>query len=279
MTGDDAEALLRRAGQAEDAAIDLAPTALAFAALARPEARDARYRQHLDQLAADVADAVAPTDSLPARLDALRSVMIGKHGYRGDRDTYDDLRNADLAHVIDRRQGLPVALSILWLHAGRAQGWTMAGLNFPAHFLLRIDSGAPGPAGRAIIDPFNDGRSLNAEELRALLKRLAGGTAELAPEYQQAVSNRAILLRLQNNIKIRLLQQQAPAEALAVLERMLMIAPKDAGLWHETGTLQASLENLGAALASLRTAANLAENVRTRQRIAAEIAALRGKLH
>ena len=173
-----------------------------------------------------------------------------------------------------------MALSILWLHAGRAQGWTMAGLVLSAHFLLRIDTGAPGPASRAIIDPFNDGRSLNAEELRALLKRLAGGTAELAPEYQQAVSNRAILLRLQNNIKIRLLQQQAPVEALAVIERMLMVAPKDGGgLWHEAGGLQASLENLGAALTSLRNAANLAENARTRQRIAAEIATLRVKLH
>jgi regulator of sirC expression with transglutaminase-like and TPR domain len=205
----------------------------------------------------------------------LRSVLIGKHGYRGDQENYDDLRNADLAHVIERRRGLPVALSILWLHAGRAQGWTMAGLNFPAHFLLRIE----GVHERAIIDPFNDGRTLNAAELRGLLKRLAGTSAELEAEHQLPVSNRAILLRLQNNIKIRLLQQQAPAEALTVLERMLLIAPKDAGLWHEAGTLQATLENLGAALASLRTAASLAENVRTRQRIAAEIAALRGKLH
>jgi regulator of sirC expression with transglutaminase-like and TPR domain len=279
LTASEAETLLRNAGQADDAAIDLAPMALAFATLARPEAGDARYREHLNILAADVGAIALRDKSLSARVEALRSVMIDKHGYRGDQESYDDLRNADLAHVIDRRRGLPVALSILWLHAGRAQGWAMAGLNFPAHFLLRIDSGAPGATERAIIDPFNGGRTLNAAELRALLKNLAGTAAELAPEHQQPVSNRAILLRLQNNIKIRLLQQQAPSEALAVLERMLMIAPKDAGLWHEAASVQATLENLGAALASLRNAANLAENVRTRQRIAAEIAALRGKLH
>jgi regulator of sirC expression with transglutaminase-like and TPR domain len=279
LTASEAEALLRAAGQADDAAIDLAPTALAFAVLARPEAGDDRYREHLNALAADVAATAPQGGSLPARIDALRTVLIGKHGYQGDRESYDDLRNADLAHVIDRRRGLPVALSILWLHAGRAQGWTMAGLNFPAHFLLRIDSGMHGAADRAIVDPFNDGRTLNAAQLRALLKRLAGTEAELAPEHQAAISNRAILLRLQNNIKIRLLQQQEPAQALAVLERMLLIAPKDVDLWHEAGTLQATLENLGAALASLRTAASLAENTRTRQRISAEIAALRGKLH
>jgi regulator of sirC expression with transglutaminase-like and TPR domain len=279
LTVSEAEALLRAAGQAEDAAIDLAPTALAFATLARPEAGDDRYREHLKVLAADVAAAAPPGGELSARIDALRAVLIGKHGYQGDRESYDDLRNADLAHVIDRRRGLPVALSILWLHAGRAQGWTMSGLNFPAHFLLRINSDTPGGLDRAIIDPFNEGRALNAAELRALLKNLAGTAAELAPEHQMPVSNRAILLRLQNNIKIRLLQQQAPSEALAVLERMLLIAPKDAGLWHEAGALQATLENLGAALASLRTAANLAADARTRQRIAAEIAALRGKLH
>jgi len=280
VTVSEAEKLLRRAGEADDSQIDLGPTALAFAAMARKEAGDRRYREHLDMLAADVA-AAAPRrgDALHARIDALRAVLIGKHGYRGDRDTYDDLRNADIAHVIDRRCGLPVALAILWLHAGRAQGWTMSGLNFPAHFLLRIDSGAPGAAGRAIIDPFNDGRTLDGEELRALLKTVAGKTAELAPEHQIPVSNRTILLRLQNNIKIRLLNQRAPSDALRVVERMLLIAPRDAALWHEAGLIHASVENLRAALASLERAASLAESDATRQRIGSEIAALRGKLN
>src|SRR6185369_5778490 len=98
LIASEAEALLRAVGQADDAAIELAPAALAFATLARPEAGNEQYREHLIALAADVGAAAGNAESLTARIDALRSIMIGKHGYRGDHETYDDLRNADLAH-------------------------------------------------------------------------------------------------------------------------------------------------------------------------------------
>jgi regulator of sirC expression with transglutaminase-like and TPR domain len=273
----DAEALLRSVGQTDDLTIDIAPAALAFATLARPEAGEARYEQHLKTLADDLGAAIkGRSESLDARVHALRSVLIEQHGYRGDRESYDDLRNADLAHVIDRRRGLPVALAILWIHAGRAQGWTMTGLNFPAHFLIRLDGGT---LGSAIVDPFNDGRTLDPQELRALLKTIAGPRAELATEHHASVADRAVLIRLQNNIKLRLLKREETAEALQVLERMLLIAPREMPLWHEAGTLHAELENLRAALKCLETAASLAETAPTRQRIVSEIAALRTRLN
>lgn len=270
-----AEDVLRGAGRAPDTAIDLAPVALAFAVFDRPEAGAPRYADHLRQLADDLAGRVGREASLADRLAALRAVLVTAHGYDGDRETYDDLRNADISHVIDRRRGLPVTLAILWLHAGRARGWTMDGLNFPGHFLLRLDA----PDGRAIIDPFNGGRALEPADLRTLLKGFAGERAELAPEHTQPLSNRAILLRLQNNIKIRLLNADAYDRALPVIERMLMVAPGDVALWHEAGLVHRRLENLRAAIGCLEKALALAEAPAARQRIAAEIAALKGKLN
>jgi regulator of sirC expression with transglutaminase-like and TPR domain len=271
----DAEDLLRAAGHAPDPAIDLALAALAFAVLDRPEAGAPRYPAHLRQLADDVTGRADRAAALSERIAALRGVLVDQHGYVGDRETYDDLRNADLSQVIDRRRGLPVTLAILWLHAGRAQGWPLDGLNFPGHFLLRIEAAD----GRAILDPFNGGRELEAAELRSLLKGFAGDQAELAPEHTQALPNRAILLRLQNNIKIRLLNAEAYDKALPVIERMLMVAPQDAALWHEAGLVHRRIENLRAAIACLETAHALAEAPAARQRIAAEIAALKGKLN
>ena len=243
--------------------------------LDRPDAAAPRYRDHLSELAEDVGAASERSGGLAAPLAALTGILVDKHGYRGDRDTYDDLRNADLAHVIDRRRGLPVALAILWLHAGRAQGWSLDGLNVPGHFLLRLDAGGE----RAVIDPFNGGRSLDAGEIRALVKAVAGENAELPPLDDLVLSNRGILLRLQNNIKTRRLQRSEPAEALAVLERMLLLAPEEAALWREAGLLHATIENMRAALSCLETAAGLAESPATRQRIAAELAGLRSKLN
>jgi regulator of sirC expression with transglutaminase-like and TPR domain len=274
VTREDAEAALRAVGAAADDAIDVAAAALAFAAFDRPEAGDARYADHLHALADDVR-AVPADDSAEQRADALRAVLVDRHGYAGDTEAYDDLRNADLSHVIDRRRGLPVALAILWLHAGRSQGWTLAGLNFPGHFLIRLDAADES----LILDPFNAGRALDTPQLRRLLKSFAGDKAELAPQHYTPLPNRAVLLRLQNNIKIRLLNGEEPAKALPVIERMLMIAPGDAALWHEAGLVHRKLENLRAALRHLERAHELAEAPASRHRIAAEIAALRGTLN
>ena len=275
MTPEAAEAVLRAAGAADDAAIDVAATALAFAVRRRSEAGDPRYPEHLAELAQGVAKA-APREGTPAaQLAALRRVLVDAHGYRGDRDTYDDLRNADLAAVIDRRCGLPVALAILWLHAGRAQGWRLYGLNFPGHFLLQIETAGE----RLVFDPFNDGRTLGTAELRDLIKSIGGPDARLEPDHAAPLSNRGTLLRLQNNIKARLLKQSDISGAVFVLDGMLMVAPGAAALWREAGLLQVQQENLGAARRYLERAVKLAESASARQRIAAELAAVRGRLN
>lgn len=281
ITHDEAERLLREAGQADDRDIDLAATALAFAARERSEAGEPRYREHLAELCRDVLERVSVQErggqelDAAARLDALRGVLVDIHGYRGDRATYDDIKNADLAHVIDRKRGLPVALSILWLHAARSAGWTMHGINFPGHFLLQIEAGGE----RAFVDPFNGGRILGPTDLNELVKALAGPEAELAAEHTTTLSNRGILLRLQNNIKIRLLKNNHPTGALVVLEGMLMVAPAKAALWREAGLIHSQIENLRAAQICLANAVDLAETPLARQRIAAELAAVRGKLN
>src|SRR3546814_1821098 len=97
--------------------------------------------------------------------------------------------NANLMRVIGRRRGLPVALGILYLHGARAQGWAICGLNFPGHFLLRLDLGAE----RSIIDPFNGGKPRDAVGLRALLTGMAGENAELRPEHTRPVGCRDVL--------------------------------------------------------------------------------------
>lgn len=272
----EAEATLRAAGETADDRIDVARAALAFAIFERPEAGAARYENHLRILASDLATDVArQEDSLERRAAALRALLVEENGYDGDRESYDDLRNADLSQVIDRRRGLPVALAILWLHVGRSQGWVMAGLNFPGHFLIRLDAGGES----LVLDPFNGGRTVGEAELRSLLKSFAGAHAELAPEHVAALSNRATLLRLQNNIKIRLLKAEEPARALPVIERMLLIAPGDAALWREAGLVHRKLESLRSAIRCLETAHGLAEAPAAKHRIAAEIAALRGTLN
>jgi regulator of sirC expression with transglutaminase-like and TPR domain len=244
------EARLRRIGDQDDADIDLAEAALLLAALNRPGSPLERYRDHVSALQLDTArlGASAGADrSLESRVETLRAVMAEQYGYRGDSLTYDDLQNANLMRVIDRRRRLPVALAILYIAAARHQGWSVEGLNFPGHFLLALELGGR----RVITDPFGAGRALEISDLREQLKAVAGPDAELRPAYHAAVGNRSILLRLQNNIKGRLMQNGRARQALEVLETMLLIATGEASLWHEAGALQVRLGNLKAAARSL----------------------------
>ncbi len=270
------ERALAAAADAGERDIAIADTALALSGAARPALDLAPYRAHLSEIVTCVAaEAVGRPDTVAGRVAALREALVERLGYRGDRDSYDDLRNADLAGVIDRRRGLPVALAILWIHGARGQGWDASGLAFPGHFLIRVDA----PDGRAIVDPFNGGATLETKALRGLLKRLEGPNAELQNHHYALVADRTVLLRLQNNIKMRLLKAEEFQGALATLERMLMLAPADPALWHEAGLVHAGLDNLRAGVMCLEQALALVEAAGAKDRIAMEIQALKGRLN
>ncbi len=272
----EAREILRRVGQQPDEEIDLAEAALALGALEVPGAVLADYRRHLADIAHDLAERVSPeADGLEARIAWLREVIVERHGYSGDHDTYDDLQNANLLRVIDRRRGLPVALGILFLHAARSQGWAMQGLNFPGHFLVRMDA----DGARAILDPFNEGQVRTAVDLRDLLKATAGSAAELEPGHYQPVSNREVLLRLQNNIKLRHLSAHDVPRALGVLEAMRLFAPGEAALWRETGLLEAHGGNIGGAIGALETFMELSDSERHRHQVATLIQQLKKRLN
>jgi len=252
----------------------LAAAALALACRDRPRVDLARYHHHLDSLAAEAAAEGAAAHSPEERRAALAAVIAGRYGYAGDRLTYEDLQNANLMRVIDRRKGLPVALGILYLHAARAQGWGAAGLAFPGHFLLRLGESPE----RLVIDPFDGGRARDAAALRELLKSVAGAAAELEPAHYAEVGDRDILLRLQNNIKLRLIQSRRLDEALAVIEGMLLFAPDHTALWREAGLVNAELGNLRAGIAALERSLDRAGDDAARRQTALLLQQLKSRL-
>lgn len=268
----EAEDILRDIGARPDGDIDLAAGALALAALDRPGVALGRYRDHIDRLAEDVGTALAQGDALVA---ALNQVVLGLHGYHGDLLTYDDIQNANLMRVIDRKKGLPVALGILYLHAARAHGFSADGINFPGHFMIRTgEDGA-----RLIIDPFNEGIERSAPALRELLKATAGLDAELSPAHYESVGNRDILIRLQNNIKARHERAGRPEDALRVVDGMLLFAPEMMALWREAGVIHARLGNLGAAIAAFETIVDRADTDAARHDAATIVQKLKSRLN
>ncbi len=270
-------ARLTEFGGAADESIDLAEAALLLASLDHPDPRLEDCRLRLAEIGADLAGTAAGRGDrrLGARASALREVLVERHGFLGDREHYDDLENANLISVLERRRGLPVALAIIYIDAARRLDWPVQGLNFPGRFLIRLAA----EDGGAVLDPFDGGEMRDAASLRELIKQGVGPDAELMPEHFAAVDNRGILLRLENNIKVRLLQAGELEKAAAILERMLLIAPGEPLLWLEAGAHYAQLGKLKSAVDAVERCRRLAPEQALRQRAEALLGELRARLN
>lgn len=274
------EASLMQAGLADDGHFDAVRAALLLAALDRPDVSLQPYEEHLAELGAAARGFLKKVTDLPVNLaaSALADLVADRFGYHGDEQTYDDMQNANLMRVIDRRRGLPVSLGLIYLHAARALGLDLSGLDFPGHFVMRLQ----GRGGMAIMDPFNRGRTLDARDLLELLRRANGNDAKLTPDTYVPVSDRDVVLRLQNNILGRALGAGDPARACTVLSRMIMIAPAKPELRFELGRLEVHAGHLSAAAEAFTACIGLCheqENVRMSAMAADALIRLKARLH
>jgi regulator of sirC expression with transglutaminase-like and TPR domain len=225
---------LEAVGALPDAEIDIAGAAIQLARIDAPDADWQAASAVLSEIARDAADAAAAASA--DRVAALARIIHDRHGFDGDRDDYENPANANLIRVIERRRGLPVALGILWLHAARAAGWMAHGINFPGHFLIALP--VPG-APSFVVDVFVGGQVVDEASFGALLERVEG--LRLGPGLLRPMTTRDVLLRLQNNIRVRRRAAGDAAGAFAALEDMLRIAPDNASLWLEAAVAHRSV--------------------------------------
>ncbi|NOZ41781.1 MAG: hypothetical protein GXP02_01220 [Alphaproteobacteria bacterium] len=228
---------------------NIAAMALVLAALDRPGISFQKYDHHLKILGLDLAAEKLVSEMAADRARALSNVMHGRHDYSGNRAYYDDLQNANLMSVIDSRKGLPVALAVLYIQTARSMGWPVEGLKFPRHFLIRLYGVN---SSQVIIDPFNDGKIMDARDLRRLIQEFTGAEATLRPEYYQPVTDREILVRLLDNIKVRCLKASDLGQTISILSRLVLINPGNMHYHYELGMLLAHVGKNEPAIHRLR---------------------------
>jgi regulator of sirC expression with transglutaminase-like and TPR domain len=231
-----------------------AAAALAISSEENPELDPLPWLAVLDALAAEVAPRLAGLGSGAAgevaRLDTLRRFLFVEKGFHGNRDDYYDPANSLLDQVLERRTGIPITLAIVLIEVGRRVGMPLVGVAFPGHFLVRH---ALHP--RVLLDPFA-GRFITHRGCRELLACLGGGGIPFHPRLLAPVSGRCILLRLLNNLRGVYGARGEVERTLAILDRMLLLAPDNAvhlrerGLLHlHRGDLSRALDDLGRYLA------------------------------
>jgi regulator of sirC expression with transglutaminase-like and TPR domain len=252
MTPDAAREKLAAWGRVPEAHFDAVDAALALAAADDPASPVEAAREAFEGLAAAAPRLLADNDDAATGDAAARIRLIGallaSHGFIGDRATYDAPENANLARVLVRRQGLPVALGLVWIGLSRRLGWPLAGVDFPGHFLLAMQ----GHANALLCDPFDGGRVLDLPALRAMKARIAGQQADIAQADLVAMTDRAVVLRLANNLRVRRLEADAIETALSITEDMRLLAPAVPSLMFAAGELALRVGRPLAAIGHLR---------------------------
>jgi regulator of sirC expression with transglutaminase-like and TPR domain len=175
----------------------------------------------------------------------LNALLFGEEGFRGNEASYYDPRNSYLNQVLERRLGIPITLSLVYVEVGRRARLPLSGVGFPAHFLVAYEA-----EPRLIIDPFTCGRLLSASDCQQLLWQAFGSSARLEPAHLAASSPREILARLISNLKVAYQRAGDLQRALRASEQLSVVWPSATEL-RDRGLMRFRLADFRGATADL----------------------------
>lgn len=230
----------------EDGRIDLAQACLMIAEDAYPGLDVERYLGEIERMALRLRACMPRSSGAEERIVALNQFLFEELGYRGNADDYYDPRNSYLNEVMDRKTGIPITLSILYMEVGCRIGLPLEGISFPGHFLVRVRVGA----GVLVLDPFSGGAPQSEDELRQRLQRvIPEGVASGVPvaelpldQFLEPASKRQILSRVLRNLKGIHRETDRPERMLQVLNRMLVVTPNAHAELRDRGYVYQRLE-------------------------------------
>ena len=217
-----------------DGDVDLAQAALLIACEEYPGLDVARYLRRVDGLARGVAARLEDDPGPRAAVRALNGLLFDEEGFRGNLDDYYDPRNSYLNDVLDRRTGIPITLSTLYIEVGRRAGLAVDGIGLPGHFVVRV--------GGTLVDPFHGGAVLTEGDCQKRLDRIYGGRVRLDDTMLAACGRKTILARMLGNLKAIYTKAGDFLRALNVVELLLRVDPESLEEMRDRGMLHASLD-------------------------------------
>jgi regulator of sirC expression with transglutaminase-like and TPR domain len=204
--------------------LDLGRAALLIASEEYPGLDILRYVARLEAMAAAVRPRVGTTEDALEQIEHLNTYLFVERGFRGNSQDYYDPRNSFLNDVLDRKLGIPITISVVYMEVGRRVGMPLQGVGMPGHFIVKY----AGPEGDIYIDPFNSGRVLSRQACEELIQQVYGEPVPFQDTFLSAVSKKQILGRILMNLKAIYLHTKQYRKALAAVERLLIIEPSAA---------------------------------------------------
>ena len=216
-----------------DEPIDLARGALLIATEAYPRLELDVYLQQLDQMATALEPLFAVSATVPEHLELLNRYLFEELGFKGNQEDYYDPRNSYLNEVLERRLGIPITLSVVYHEVGQRLGLSLAGVNFPGHFLVKCTA----PPEPVFIDPFDGGQILEGGDLEKRLPVLQGQKLALEERFLEAVSTRQILARMLRNLRQIHVSRKDFKQAISAGEKITCLQPDEANDYCDLGYL------------------------------------------
>lgn len=257
--------------------LNLAEAALVIAREAYPQLDIAVQLARIDALAATLKQRLRPDITPTEKLAQFNHYLFNELGYAGNSDDYYDPRNSYLNDVIERKLGIPITLSVLYIEVGRRLGLPLSGVSFPGHFLVKCAL----RDGAVIIDPYAKGASLGIKDLQKRLRVLVGST-DVAPEAVMrllAIAQPAdIIARMLRNLKAIHNERGDKSRALTAVSQVIDLCPDAAGDYRDRARLLEELECFRASLADFETYLRLDPQASDAQIVRAKIAVLRERV-
>lgn len=253
--------------------LNLGEAALVMASAEYPDLDVAAYLGRLDDLAAGVRRTTRARE--PHRLaQAMSEYLFQEIGFAGNQEDYSDPRNSFLNEVLDRRLGIPVSLSVVYMEVGRRLGVPVSGVSFPGHFLVMVDDGKV----TTVLDPFFQGVAVDEQELAWRLRRILGDEVPVArylPHLLEPATKAQILIRMLRNLKAIYGQRGDPMRALGYIGRILAVDATIPGEYRDRARLYAELECPRAALDDYTRYLSLADEPEDEDEVREQMSALR----
>lgn len=221
-----------------EADLELDRATLLIAAEQYPHLQIEAYLRQLDAFA----ETARARDDLYAdplrRVLRMNELLFEKLGFQGNSENYYDIRNSFLNDVIDRRTGIPITLSVIYLEVARRIGLKLAGVGLPGHFLVKYSD----ERGEIIIDPFHHGRILTEDQCREMINEIYNGEMKFRLAFLQSTPRKQILARILQNLKGIYARAMDHPKTLGAIERILLINPDSTIDIRDRGLVYFALE-------------------------------------
>jgi len=254
-----------------DSAIPLAEASLILACEEYPQLEISPYLDILDSMAEMAAQRLMPADTPMETIRKINTVLFEDFEFRGATEDYYDPRNSFFNDVLDRRIGIPISLSTVYMEVARRLNFPIVGVGMPGHFIVKYSDRSE----EFFLDPFNRGEILTRDDCRNRIYERYGDSVEFTDRMLGRVTHRQILWRMLNNLKEIYLKAHAFDKGLAIVDMMLMVDPEELAQFRDRGLLRLQLRQFAGAARDLEHYVRHAAGAADREEIEGHLKDLR----